>query len=161
MDFHVKDKIITLDESTLPPEGVIGDNAFYFANFFFDEEWKGKEKTARFIGKKGYKDMVLNNDWCYIPLEVMKSGLLLVGVYAGELQATTSARIPVLASILEDDGLPADPTPDVYTQLRDMIIEIRDKGVSDEQISEAVRNFMESNPAVTIMTLTKSDIEGS
>lgn len=161
MDFHIKDKIITLDETTLPPEGVVGDNAFYSAKFFFDKEWEGQEKTARFIGKKGYKDMVLNEDWCYIPLEVMKSGLLLVGVYAGALQSSTAARVPVYASILEDDGLPADPSPDVYTQLRNMIIEIRDKAVSDEQISEAIRKFMESNPPVTIATLTQSDIEGS
>ena len=161
MDFHIKDKIITLDEASLPPEGVVGDNAYYFANFFFDAEWEGKEKTARFIGKKGYKDMVLNNDWCYIPLEVMKSGLVLVGVFAGDLQSTTPARLPVIASILEDDGLPADPTPDVYTQLRDMIIEIRDKNVTDEQIDEALRKYMEANPPVTITTLSKSDIEGS
>lgn len=161
MDFYIKDKIITLDKDTLPPEGVVGDNAFYFANFFFDEEWEGKEKTARFIGKTGYKDMVLNNDWCYIPLEVMKSGLVLVGVYAGDLEASTAARLPVLASILNDDGLPADPTPDVYTQLRDMIIEIRDQNVSDEQIDEAVRRFMEANSPITITTLTQSDIEGS
>lgn len=161
MDFHVKNKIITLDKDTLPPDGVVGDNAYYFANFFFDEEWEGKEKTARFIGKNGYKDMVLYKDWCYIPLEVMKSGLVLVGVYAGDLEATTAARLPVIASILNDDGLPADPTPDVYTQLRDMIIEIRDTNVSDEQISEAVRKFMEANSPITITTLTKSDIEGS
>lgn len=161
MDFYIKDKIITLDKDTLPPEGVVSDNAYYFARFFFDEEWEGKEKTARFIGKKGYKDMLLNEDWCYIPLESMKSGLLLVGVYAGDLQSTTAARVPVLASILDDEGLPADPTPDVYTQLRNMIIEIRDKNVTDEQIDEALRRFMESNPPVTITTLTASDIERS
>ena len=161
MDFYIKDKIITLDKDTLPPEGVVSDNAYYFARFFFDEEWEGKEKTARFIGKKGYKDMVLEKDWCYIPLESMKSGLLLVGVYAGDLQSTTAARVPILASILDDDGLPADPTPDVYTQLTEMIKEIRDKAVSDEEIAEAVRQYMESNPPVTIRTLNKSDIEGS
>lgn len=161
MDFYIKNKIITLDKDTLPPDGVVGDNAYYFANFFFDEEWEGKEKTARFIGKNGYKDMVLNENWCYIPLEVMKSGLVLVGVYAGELESTTAARIPVIASILNDDGLPADPTPDVYTQLRNMIIEIRDKNVTDEQIDEALRKYMESTSPITITTLTKSDIEGS
>ena len=162
MDFYIKDKIITLDKNTLPPEGVVGDNAYYFAKFFFDEEWSGKVKTARFIGRKGYKDMVLQDDWCYIPLESMKSGLLLVGVYAGEdLQSTTAARVPIIASVLDDDGLPADPTPDVYTQLTEMIREIRDKNVSDEQISEAVRKFMEANSPITITTLTSSDIEGS
>ena len=161
MNFYIKNKIITLDKDTLPPDGVVGDNAYYFANFFFDEEWEGKEKTARFIGKNGYKDMVLNENWCYIPLEVMKSGLVLVGVYAGDLESTTAARIPVIASILNDDGLPADPTPDVYTQLRNMIIEIRDKNVTDEQIDEALREYMESHSPITITTLTKSDIEGS
>lgn len=161
MDFYIKDKIITLDKDTLPPEGVVGDNSDYIANFFFDEEWEGKEKTARFIGKTGYKDVFLNQDSCNFPLEVLKGGLVLVGVYAGDLESSTAARVPVLASILNDDGLPANPTPDVYAQLTEMIKEIRDKAVSDEEIAEAVRQYMEANPPVTIRTLNKSDIEGS
>lgn len=161
MNFHIKNKIITLDEDTLPPDGVVGDNTDYTANFFFDDGWLGVEKTARFIGKNGHKDVILENDSCKIPPEVLKSGLLLVGVFGGNLQTTTPARVPIRASILDNDGLPADPSPNVYTQIMVMIQELRDKAVSDEEIAEAVSKYMEANPPVTITTITQSDIEGS
>lgn len=162
MDFYIKDKIITLDKNTLPPDGVVGDNTGYTANFFFDDGWTGGEKTARFIGNDGkHKDVILNGDSCEFPPEVMKSGLVRVGVFAGNLETTTPAIVPIRASILDKDGLPADPTPDVYTQLTEMIKEIRDKAVSDEEIAEAVRKYMEDNPPVTITTITASDVEGS
>lgn len=162
MDFYIKDKIITLDEDTLPPDGVVGDNAEYIANFFFDEGWTGREKTARFIRNDGfYKDQVLKDDSCKFPPEIMKGGLVRVGVFAGNLEVTTPARVPVRVSILEEEGLPADPTPEVYVQLTEMIKEIRDKAVSDEEIAEAVSKYMEANPPVTITTISESDIEGS
>lgn len=145
MNFHIKNKIITLDENTLPPDGVVGDNTDYTANFFFDDGWLGVEKTARFIGKNGHKDVILENDSCKIPREALKSGLLLVGVYAGDLQTTTPARVPIRASILDKDGLPADPTPDVYAQLLKRLDAL----------------YESSGSSVTIKNWTEEDLEGA
>lgn len=118
MDFYIENKIIRFDKSTLTGKKIVGDNTDYRANFFFDDEWKGKTKTARFINNGIYKDIILDeNDSCYIPLEVMKAGNMNVGVYAGNLATSTPAKVKITASILEEHGLPADPTPDVYAQI--------------------------------------------
>lgn len=163
IDFHVKGRIITLDESTLPPEWPVGDNTGYFARFVFEDgEWSEfKYKTARFIHEGEHEDMVFEGDTCEIPLSIIKGGLVDVGLFAGNQQATTMARMPVRPSVLDKDGPPADPPPEVYAQLVEMIKEIRDKAVSDEEIAEAVRKYMEANPPISITTITQSDIEGS
>ena len=156
MDFYIKNKVITLDEGTLPPEGIIGDNTDYVARFIFDEEWAGKIKTAKFIGRGKFKECVLDdNDTCEIPLEILKSGIVDVGVFAGNLKTSTKAMLVVKPSILDKYGLPADPQPDVYAQLLEMIEEIRDKAVSDEEVQEAVNNYLAENPVEVPTTTVK------
>lgn len=117
IEFKVFEKFITVDISTLPPRGMVGDNTDYVAHFTFDSEWDGKEKTARFINGNRYKDQILIDDCCEFPPEVLKNGFVEVGVFAGELTASTGIKVPIYASILNKAGLPADPTPDVYAQL--------------------------------------------
>lgn len=51
---------------------LIGDNADYIARFIFDEEWNGKIKTARFIMKGIHSDVILEDDQCTIPVEILK-----------------------------------------------------------------------------------------
>ncbi len=149
MDFYIKNKIITLDKNTLPDEKtLVGDNTGYIARFKFDSEWEGLVKTARFIGRGGqYADEVLTkDDSCEFPLAILKSGLVEVGVFAGNLKASMGTKLRINPSILEKLGLPADPPPDVYTQLTEMIKEIRDTAVSDEEVQEAVNKYLEENP---------------
>lgn len=124
MDFIVEKKVIKLDKSTLDGK-VVSYNSDYVANFIFDDEWEGKVKTVRFINNGEYVDVVLTDtDSCKIPLEVMKSGQLEVGVFAGNLQTTTAAKVAITASILEETGVPADPTDDVYTQIMEKLDEM-------------------------------------
>ena len=164
MDFYIKNKRCILDKNTLPDaENLVGDNTDYKARFIFDEEWNGLVKTARFVGcNDKYADVVLaEDDTCEIPLAILKSGVVRVGVYAGDLTASTGAILAIDPSILDKLGLPADPPPDVYTQLMDMIVEIRDKAVSDEEVQEAVDNYLTENPVevptTTIKTWTEED----
>lgn len=118
MYFYIKNKIIQLDKQSLQKKKIIGDNTEYVANFIFDEEWNGKVKTARFINNGIYKDVILNDkDSCNIPIEVMKSGIVEVGVYAGNLQTTTATCVMITPSILEKYGIPSDPTPEIYAQI--------------------------------------------
>lgn len=166
MIFYIENKVIRFDKKTLNGKKVVGDNTDYLAQFVFDEEWGGKTKTARFINNDEYVDVILDeNDSCYIPLEVMKSGNMNVGVYAGNLTTTTPVKVKITASILEDDGLPADPTPDVYMQLAAKIQEIKDASVSNEEIQEAVNKYLEENPVeastMTVITWTEEELGGA
>lgn len=161
VEFYVSNRICTLDESTLPQQGIVGDNP-YVAHFNFDNEWAGKEKTAKFINGNIHVDMFLENDTCNFPPEVLSSGLIKVGVFSVGI-VSTEARVPINASILEQGGVPADPTPNVYEQLLKAIAEIRDSSVSDEEIEAAVQKYLEQNPIetphVTVRQWSEEDFE--
>lgn len=125
MDFIIKDKVIKLDKASLDNKKVVSYNSDYDANFIFDDEWEDKVKTVRFINDGEYVDVVLTDtNSCKIPLAVMKSGTLEVGVFAGNLQTTTAARVTITPSILEETGVPADPVDDVYTQIMEKLDEM-------------------------------------
>lgn len=124
MDFIIKDKIIKLDKASLEGKKVVSVNSGYVANFIFDEEWDGLTKTVRFINDGEFIDVVLDGtNSCKIPREVMKSGTLEVGVFAGDIQSTTPAKVSIIASILEEYGSPAPPSEDVYSQIMDKLDE--------------------------------------
>ncbi len=159
MDFYIKNKIIQLDKQSLQKE-IVGDNTGYVANFIFDDEWNGKVKIARFINNGVYKDVILNdNDSCNIPIEVMKSGIVEVGVYAGNLQTTTATCVMITPSILEKYGIPADLTPSVYAQILELVESIKKEDVTEAEIQEAVNNYLKENPIQTTEALSNTEIE--
>lgn len=124
MDFIIKDKVIKLDKASLEGKKVVSVNSGYTANFIFDDEWDNLTRTVRFINDGEFKDVVLDEtNSCKIPREVMKSGTLEVGVFAGDIQSTTPAKVSVIASILEEYGSPAPPSEDVYSQIMDKLDE--------------------------------------
>ena len=117
MEFEIKKRIIKSNDKQL----IIGDNADYVAHFTFDEEWEGVTKTARFISCKGeYKDVLLENDQCTIPCEVLKCGHARAGVYSAEM-TTTECEFLVVKSIKDDTGCECEPTPSVYEQLTKLL----------------------------------------
>lgn len=139
MDFIIKDKIIKLDKASLEGKKVVSVNSGYVANFIFDEEWDGLTRTVRFINDGDFIDVILDDtNSCKIPREVMKSGTLEVGVYAGDIQSTTPAKVSIIASILEEYGSPAPPSEDVYSQIMDKLDEVNanDAGVIYKTWSE-------------------------
>ena len=119
MDFYIRNKVITLDKSSLPEEGLIQNN-FYTVTFHFDDEWFERQKTARFITGDKYVDIVIANDTCTFPYDAM-GPITQIGVFSGKLRTTTSAYVSFAPSILSKQGFPADPTPDVYNQVMDRI----------------------------------------
>lgn len=165
MDFYIKNKIIQLDKKSLIEEEKkpVSHNTGYIANFIFDEEWNGKEKTARFINGDKYKDVLLVDDKCEIPIEIMGS-IVEVGVFAGNLKSTTATYVRFLPDILEKYGLPADPAPEIYTQILEMIKNIKEEAVTDEEIQEAVDKYLNENPVqpttITYKSWSVIDIEG-
>lgn len=164
VDFYIKGKTITLDESTLPPEGIIDYNTGYYARFHFTEEWESRIIVARFANGHITKDMVLDgSNTCEFPPEVMRSNLLEVGVFTknNELRSSNKARVPIIAGTLTDDGLPVNPSRDVFEQILDKVNEIQDEAISPEDIQAAVDAYMEANPVeiptVTVKTWTEED----
>lgn len=130
---------------------VIGDNADYVIKFQFDEEWDGVTKTARFERRNGkYADVVLIEDSCEIPVQILKSDYIKIGVYS-EKMTTTPTEINVIASVKDRSGIPEKPHYDVYAQLLEKIDKLKGYAgnVTDEQIREIVNDYMEENPGMS------------
>ena len=104
-----------------PKEEIVCGNSDYYIEFEFSEEWESHDvKTARFIYNGHPQEEPFQGNRVQVP-KVINSTLLEVGVFAGDLCTTTPALITCRKSILCKDGLPPDPTPDVYTKLIAMI----------------------------------------
>lgn len=96
-------------------------NSGFIVEFDFDEEWDALyAKTARFKYNDTYKDVVFNGNQCEIPI-IENTHQIKVGVFAGNLQTTTSAIIMAKKSILCGSGVPAAPADDVYNQIMEML----------------------------------------
>lgn len=128
---------------------VIGDNADYVIKFQFDEEWDGVTKTARFERRNGkYADVVLVEDSCEIPVQILKSDYIKIGVYS-EKMTTTPTEINVIASVKDRSGIPEKPHYDVYAQLLEKIDKLKGSGMDEEAlkeiVSEETRKYIDEN----------------
>lgn len=140
MRYNIRDRIIRYTGPSL-----IGDNADYIAEFEFDEEWTGKIKTARFEKDGTFIDQLLSMDKCTIPVEVLKGGMVRVGVYADKM-ATSYVEQFVKPSVLDKDGTPIPPSEDIYRQIIKMIEDMEKSEISEAQIEKAVSDYLEKNP---------------
>lgn len=140
MQFEINERKIHYVNSEL-----VGDNADYIASFVFDSEWDNAVKTARFIKENKYVDVLLENDSCTMPVEVLKGGYIRVGVFSSTM-TSTYCIVQVNESIKEKHGSPIEPTEDIYSQIIGMIEDISENGVTDAQIEKAVREYLKENP---------------
>lgn len=117
IQINIKDKVARGDGTI-----IICDNSDYIAHFDFDSEWDEFEvktmrvKTPRVI----YPDIVFSGTSCALPI-VSDTLSMTIGVFAGDLHTTTPAYFACVPSILCGGGVPADPTPDVYNQLMELL----------------------------------------
>lgn len=114
--------INVIDKIAISPDAVIVcGNDDYYIEFTFDEEWQNENiKTARFIYNGIAEDVVFEGNSVNVP-RLSNATTLAVGVFAGDLHTTTPALIGCKKSILCEDGLPPDPTPEVYAQIIDLL----------------------------------------
>lgn len=111
----IRDKVAVSDGK------LVCGNKDYTAVFDFDAEWDAYDtKTARFIWNGHPEDVIFTGTECPIPA-VSDTHVLEVGVFAGDLQTTTPAKVWCDRSILCGEGVPADPAPDVYAQLMEKL----------------------------------------
>lgn len=152
MQFVIRNRqikqVTTSTEDVVTPDYLIGDNSDYTAEFAFDSEWSGKTKTARFEMNGEYVDVVLTDNKCNIPVELLTKGYLSVGVYSSEM-ATTPCEVYITPSIKEIGGNVADPTPDVYNQLLEAIDNIV---IDEDTVSNAVQDYLEEHPVTVSET---------
>jgi hypothetical protein len=103
---------------------ICGNKKKYYVKFSFDEEWGADTaKTARFVwvaaGKLHKEDVVFTGDTVKVP-PLSGTREVKVGVFEGDLQTTTPARIPCEWSVRCLGGDPAAPTPAQYDQIMEL-----------------------------------------
>ena len=123
---------------------VVADSIKYQkVKFVFSPEWEKYEKTAIFSNDSETYNVVLNSEnnmctsenECYIPFEVLKPPYFTVSVFgvSGESRITTTkANVKVLESGYKEGEVPKNPTPDVYSQLLQIVATI-------EELARSVR----------------------
>lgn len=123
-----------------PEVKLVCNNSDYVVEFDWDEEWDEHEmKTARFIVNKNFVDVVFTGNTCEIPL-LSRTGLVAIGLFAGELHTTTPALVAVKPSVLCASGFPEGYSP--YMGLRTW------EGL-DERIAELEENQIDPDSMVT------------
>lgn len=117
----VTDKVATVQGAPV----IVCGNSDYNITFSFDAEWDDYDlKTARFVYSSGgvmhNTDVIFEGNTVTAPV---LSGVseVYVGVYAGNLHTSTPARIYCKQSILCGEPVHAEPTPDVYNQLMELL----------------------------------------
>lgn len=113
---EIKDRVAHLVGN---PKIICGNND-YSVTFTFDDEWTGVDvKTLRVSYNNKYSDHVFSGDTVELP-PIIKAVEVYLGVFAGDI---TSTKVAVRAepSILCAGGSVADPEPDVYKQIIDLI----------------------------------------
>lgn len=101
---------------------VICGNSDYTVAWDLDQEWTPYDtKTMRVNLADGtYQDVVFAGDTAALPT-LSTPGWASVGLYAGDVHTSRAADLRVLPSVTTPSGAPANPTPDVYDQLMELI----------------------------------------
>ena len=133
--FKVTEQKITYDKEAY----IVTDSWNYItARFEFSEEWGGLSKTAIFKGTNGTYSVLLTDDACIVPHEVLAGGFS-VSVYgsSGNMRITAdSVYINAVKSGYEDNQTPPDPTPTVYEEILDKFSDIKQ---ADSERAEQVK----------------------
>ena len=105
----------------------------FTAVFAFEAGWPVEDlKTARFQTESTYQDVLFRGNACPVPV-FTNARKLEVGVYCGNLQTTTPARIAIREGIRSAWGPPEDPAPSLCDQILEAVGETVELG---EQIGE-------------------------
>lgn len=126
-------------------QSIVCDNSDYTVHWTLDAEWSAYEtKTMRTIYMDGtYEDTVFNGDTIALPVCTVP-GVVQIGLFAGNLRTSRVAILRALPSVRSAAGAPADPTPDVYDQLMDLIKGLG--GADPEAIKTAVAEYLAAHP---------------
>jgi len=112
----IRDRIAEID----PDVSLVCNNPSDVIQFNFDQEWNDiMLKTARFTWQRSYVDVPFTGNTVNVP-DISKTNAVEVGVYADGI-TSTPVKIPFKLSIKSIGGIVANPTPDAYSQIIQMI----------------------------------------
>lgn len=126
-------------------QSIVCDNSDYMVHWTLDEEWSTYDtKTMRTIYMDGtYQDTVFSGDTIALPVCTVP-GVVQIGLFAGDIRTSRVAILRALPSVRSAAGAPADPTPDVYDQLMELIKGLG--GADPEAIKTAVAEYLAAHP---------------
>lgn len=117
LTFEVNKQIITRTDSNV----AIADSVdFLTATFSFSEEWENCSKTIIFRSGDTIKSLLLENNTCIVPWEVINLGgfkISVIGVNGNVLITTNVIDIPCGASGYANGEEPEPPTPSEWQQI--------------------------------------------
>jgi hypothetical protein len=136
LEFLVVNQEITRRDDRI----VVADSINYLvANFMFaSSEWTG-EKTAIFKNDSvgtAYSVLLTNNS-CIVPWEIIKTGTLSVSVFCSTLVTANECEILVEPSGYVSGQTPQPPTQDVYNQ----IIALLESNITPEALETALEDY--------------------
>lgn len=159
INITVAHKVAVSDTQT-----IVCDNSDYTVHWTLDEEWSAYDtKTMRTIYMDGtFEDKVFSGDMVKLPVCTVP-GVVQIGLFAGDIRASRMAILRALPSVRSAAGAPADPTPDVYDQLMELIKGMG--GASQEDIAKAVADYLAAHPIEetdpTVPKWAKAEITGA
>lgn len=126
-------------------QSIVCDNSDYTVHWTLDEEWNAYDtKTMRTIYMDGtYTDTVFSGDTIELPVCTVP-GVVQIGLFAGDIRTSRVAILRALPSVRSAAGAPADPTPDVYDQLMEIIKGLG--GADPDDIAKAVADYLAAHP---------------
>lgn len=126
-------------------QSIVCDNSDYTVHWTLDEEWSAYDtKTMRTIYMDGtYEDKVFSGAEVELPV-VTVPGAVQIGLFAGDIRTSRVAILRALPSVRSAAGAPADPAPDVYDQLMELINGMG--GVAPDEIAKAVADYLAAHP---------------
>lgn len=126
-------------------QAIVCDNSDYTVHWTLDEDWSAYDtKTMRAIYMDGtFTDKVFNGDTIALPVCTVP-GMVQIGLFAGDIRTSRVAIMRALPSVRSAAGAPADPTPDVYDQLMELIKGLG--GADPEAIKTAVAEYLAAHP---------------
>ena len=116
LEFNINEQTIT---HVNPEKNVVANSVNYLTcKFTFSEDWCGITKTAVFVSAKGIvKNIILEDDTCEVPWEVIEHPHFTVSVFGGDRITANKVSVSVTKSGYLEGETQKEPTPDVYTQI--------------------------------------------
>ena len=135
---------------------IVCDNSGYSVKFAFDSAWGAATvKTARFVwvtdGKLQHTDVIFTGDTVAVPI-LTNTWEVYVGVFEGDLQTTTPARIYCERSVRSYSGAPAEEYPGQYDHIMALFQKAIDQQAQADEAAETATDAAQraENAAVNV-----------
>ena len=153
LTFNVDDQLLTrTDENTV----AANSHMVHKCDFTFSSEWNGRGKVATFKKQDMMLSVIIENDSCIIPPEILQSEkkievfeLSVCGADSNSTITSSIIKIPMIAGTW--DATSEEITPTMFEQIMQKIEEIEKGEVPPELIYEAVGDWMEEHPMEPII----------